>query len=181
MNKRFFALAIVITALLSACSPPDDQYDYVFTDDINFTASPLNAKIGEAVEVTLTTDISLDERSRVAERSVSDVKLGGCFGYGYETTADGEGLADPHGLCSKEVEELPSRYELLGSTEYTEQFGNAVIERGEKLMLKHSFTFTLTEPGEVAIDPVLMYMDEFFTGPKSYGGLPQTFPEITFE
>lgn len=177
--KKKLILLLTIVLMLSACTMPDDEFDYVESSPVTVTASPLDAEVGEAVEVTLTGSLELDERSRVSERPISDITVGVCFGYGL--TANGEGIVDPHGFCSKEVEALPDSYEMLNGTEYTKKFDDMVIRRGERREYKHAFTFTLTEADELVLEPHMMFRDEFYTGPSFSGNIPQNYPTVTFE
>lgn len=177
--KKWLCLLIGVASMLGACTMPDDQFDYVEASPVTITASPLEAEVGEAVEVTLVGSVELDERSRVPERPISDITLGVCFGYGL--TADEEAIVDPHGFCSEEVEALPNSYSMLNGTEYYKTFDNVVIQRGDRHEFKHAFTFTLTEENKLALQPHMMFMDEAYTGPTSSGNIPQNYPEVTFK
>jgi hypothetical protein len=177
--KKKECLLVGMLAILGACTMPNDEFDYVESSPVTVTASPLDAKVGKAVEVTLTGSLELDKRSRVSERPISDITIGVCFGHGL--TANGEGIVDPHGFCSKEVEALPDSYEMLNGTEYTKKFDDVVIRRGERREYKHTFTFTLTEANELVLEPHMMFRDEFYTGPSFRGNIPQNYPTVTFE
>lgn len=177
MDKKPFLLA-GLALILSACTSPDDEYDYIESTPVTITASPLNARVGEEVEVNLLGRLKLDERSRVPERPISDTTLGVCFGYGL--TANGEGIADPHGFCLREVEVLPGSYQMLNGTGYTKEFDDVVIRRGESQEFKHTFTFTLTEVNKLVLAPVLDYKSDY-EGNTTSGNITQNYPIVTFE
>lgn len=177
MYKKPFLLAGLVL-ILSACTMPDDEFDYIETEVIT-TASPSNVKVGDAVEVTLVGSFELDERSRVPERPISDIIIGTCFTHG--KNADNESIGESHGFCGNEAEVLPSSYRLLSGTEYTKRFDGAVVKRGERLEFEHTFMFTSTEADKLFLDAQAIFMDEAFTGP-SYSGNPYSnSPEVTFE
>ncbi len=180
MDKGSFLFAGLVL-ILSACTMPDDEFNYLEHSPVSITASPFNAEVGEEVEVTLAVNVGLDERSRVSERPISEITLGVCFGYGL--TADGEGIADPHGFCFKEVEVLPDSYQMLNGTGYTKEFDDVVIRRGESQEFKHTFTFTLTEANKLALEPHLEFTDKSYGAPmyNGSGNVPVNYPIVTFE
>lgn len=179
MSRKLASLLVGLTAVLSACTMPDDQYDYIVSDGVTVTVSSLDAKVGEAVTLTFTGSLELDEKSRVPERAVSDISVGMCFTHGL--TANGEVFADPHGLCEGEVESLPPSYKLLNGTDYHKKFDNVVIPRGEKREFAHSFTFTLDEADELVLVPFLVYTDEPFPGPTHSSIIGGDWPTLTFK
>ena len=178
MSKRLSLLAGLVL-ILSACTTPDDQFDYIESTPVTITASPLNAKVGEAVEVTLAGNIGLNERSRVPERPISDITLGVCFAPG--GTVDDNPVSESHGLCNNEIMLLPTSFQMLNVTEYYEELDDVVVRRGEKLEYNHSFTFTLSEAKELVLVPELNWRDEFFEGPSGSSNIEQNFPKVTFE
>jgi hypothetical protein len=177
--KKKSILLLSIVLILGACTMPDDEFDYVESSPVTVTASPLDAEVGEAVEVTLTGSLELDERSRVPERPISDITIGMCFTHG--VTDDEEQIGDSHGFCFEKEEMLPRSYQMLNGTEYYKKFGDVVIRRGERREYKHTFTFTLTEADKLVLVPHLMFMDEAFEGPTFSSNIDQNFPRVTFE
>lgn len=178
MSRRLASLLVGLTAVLSACTMPDDQYDYIVGNGVTMTASSLDAKVGEAVTLTFTGSLELDEKSRVPERAVSDVSIGMCFTHGLTTE---EVWIDPRGFCEGEVGSLPPSYRLLNGTDYYKKFDNVVIPRGEKREFTHSFTFTLDEADELVLVPFLVYTDEPFPGPTHSSIIGGDWPTLTFK
>ena len=182
VNRQLAVLGVGLMAVLGACSPPDDQYDYVESKTPVVKVSSTDANVGEAVTVTVEASLFLDARSRVEERRVTDIAIGACFGDGI--TADGEGLANGQGFCGKEKGTLPQNYKLLAATDsdYYKPFDDRVIRRGETLELKNVFTFTVTEAQRVVIAPSMTFWDRAFEG---FGGgissVPKNYPAVLFK
>lgn len=76
MRKRRVFLLAILTFALSACTVPLDQYDYVVSNGVTITASTSEARVGDAVTLTFTGSLGLDEKSRVSERKVSGIRIG---------------------------------------------------------------------------------------------------------
>lgn len=181
MNKRLLIVALGLSALLGACTPADDRYDYIEPSVVTITASPLTAEVGEAVTVTLEANLALDARSSVETRSITDIALGVCFGDDNHIPADIDNLVTTDGFCNLEKGVLPERYKLLEGTDSYKAFDDVEIQRGEVHEFRHEFTFTFTEAGRVILGPNMTYWDRGFEGPDSSGNIPPEYPIVTFE
>ncbi len=175
-------LVLLLTALslgVTACTAPRDQYDYIGGDVVTMTASTLDAGVGEAVILTFTGSFELDAKSRVPQRTVSDISLGMCFTHGF--TAVEEVFIDPHGFCEGKPQTLPPNYQLLDNADYYTTFDNVIVERGERRTFEHSFTFTSTEADELTLVPTFAHTDE--PSPvRVFGSLAgRNFPVLTFK
>ena len=164
--------------MLAGCTIPDDQYDYVVGNGVTMTASTLEAGAGDAVTLTFTGGLGLDEKSRVSERKVSGIRIGMCFTRGLRTGDDE--FIEPHGFCFGEPQVLPANYRLLDSTDYYTAFDDVAVGRGEERTFEHSFTFTSTKADELTLIPTLWYTDEPFAGPRLGSIVGGDFPVLTF-
>ena len=158
-----------------------DINDYIVAvpDGVSITASTLNARVGEAVTLTFTGSVKLDTRSRVPQKTVTDLSIGMCFTRGL--TVPDEAFIDPHSYCNGEAETLPSNYRLLDGTNYYKTFADVTVLRGETRTFEHSFTFTVTEADTLVLKPTLTFREQGFEGPSSASLTNPNSPTLTFE
>ena len=157
--------------VLVGCNSPLGQENGISGHSPFSTADQIKAKVGEPVEVTLTADFKMFSDSRIPQDTLEDLKLGACF-----TRAEGESGVSVGGLCYVGEKPLQSWVSTLDS-ETIKDFGDFVVKRGETRVITHTFTFTSTEPGEVAIKATKQYQEEGYDSPLSAmgGGANVTF------
>lgn len=121
------------------------------------------AAVGELVTVTVTGGFVNIAAANSPDFVIPGYVLGACIGRDKPSE-------DLGGLCLDEEPPLPSYIELGDGSSYQKVFGKQVIESGETLILKHTFTFTSTRPGEIIIIPMNDTLEENFPrGADNYG------------
>ena len=134
---------------------------------VEVTITPVVAKVGEAVAVSLTSAAELDRNSPLREGQASNICLGVRFTSGFAA----DGTTDDHGSADGR-EALPTRYRLLNGTNYARTFADVVVPRGGRREFEHSFSFTLTEAGEVYLVTQLLFDTQLqYDGEPFLGGL----------
>lgn len=172
MKKAALSLPVLLlTTLLTAC--PDI---FVNHSDGVFSGAPLTAKadrskafVGEAVEVTLTAGFEVDSSSSLPEYPVSGFRLGACFIQNPRTEDASSG-----GFCNPDSSPLPSWIAMSGDATVVKEFDAFMIKRGDTRRFEHTFTFTATKPGRVAVSSVLQtpypYEEEGYEYPPAHSG-----------
>ncbi len=141
--RKIFLLVVVLVFALSACTR---RVDGRFMEPLSITVSKPQAVVGEQVTVTLTGGfVNLGDASS-PDLIVYSFRLGACF----SRTAD-QPIQARGGLCSLEDLPLPSYIVIAEGQSYRKVFGEQIVENGEGVVLKHTFSFTSTEPGSVTL------------------------------
>lgn len=159
MKRPSFVAGIAALAfLLTAC--PLDFIDYGVTYfGPGVQVDKRNAVVGETVAVTLLGNFDTTYGSPEPSYSVRNVELGACF----IRTSDAE--ESEGGFCDEETP-LPSWIQLTEGTSYVKDFGELVVRTGQARKLRHTFRFTVTEPGEVLITSAYRILEARY--PNSY-------------
>lgn len=152
------AAVVALAFLLTAC--PLDFIDYGVTYlSPSVQVDKKDAAVGETVEVTLLGNFDTVPGSPEPSYKVRNVELGACFIRG----AGGE--ESQGGFCDEELP-LPSWVQLGEDTSYVKDYGEMVLRPGQARKLRHTFRFTMTQPGEVLITSTYRILE---TGsPNSY-------------
>ena len=137
------AFSILLMLLLSACSK---RVDGRLMEPLSITVSKSQAVVGEQVTVTLTGGFVNLGDVPSPDLIVYDFRLGACFG----RTAD-QPVQTRGGLCSLKDSPLLPYIVIAEGQSYRRAFGKQVIKSGEEVVLKHTFSFTSTEPGPVRL------------------------------
>lgn len=173
-------ICLFAAILLSACNPAVDEFDRVFTDRPTAQVDHVRVKVGEPVEVMLSVNLLMFPQSRIPEARLGDVSLGICVFNSVDEQEEPEG----YGLCHplKDPTPLSSNLTILDEGMYFLAAGDVVLERGETRTLRHTFTFTSSQPGEVHLHPTLkciQFYQEGYPTPDMVGN--QEFVTVTFE
>lgn len=158
--KRLLSVAVVavLSLVLTAC--PLDFIDYGVTYlSPSVQIDKKDAAVGETVAVTLLGNFDTVPGSPEPLYSVRNVELGACFirGAGAEVSQGG--------FCDEELP-LPSWIRLIEDTSYVKDYGKLVVKPGQARKLRHTFRFTVTEPGEVLITSTYRILEAGY--PNSY-------------
>ncbi len=113
---------------------------------LSITVSKSQAVVGEQVTVTLTGGFVNLESIPSPDLIVYDFRLGACFG----RTAD-QPIETRGGMCQLKDSPLPRYIVIAEGQSYRKAFGEQVVKSGEEVVLKHTFSFTSTEPGPVRL------------------------------
>lgn len=153
--KRLSSVAAVavLALLLTACPLSHDYIDYGVTYySPGVQVDKREAAVGETVVVTLTGNFHVVPGSPDQGYTVGGVELGACFmrGSGAKVSQGG--------FCDDELP-LPSWIRLIDGASYVRDFGEFVLQPGEVRKLRHTFHFTVTEPGEVVITSAYRILD----------------------
>lgn len=136
---------------------------------------PVRVKVGEAVHVKITGSAELDRRSSLREGKISDVYFGVRFSDNFAAHIRPVGEGRPAFYGWADDEPLPARYRLLDGTSCARSFPDLNIPRGGEHIFEHRFSFTLTEAGEVSLQPSLVFTDESYRGSFFGAGVTLTF------
>ena len=139
-KRAVFGLLLILLVLsLAACSK---RVDGRLMEPLSITVSKSQAAVGEPITVTMTGGFVNLAAARSPDLIVADFRLGACFG----KTGTIAG-----GLCLDKDSPLPSYIVIAEGQSYQKTFDKQVIRRGQEVTLKHSFSFTSTEPGSVGL------------------------------
>lgn len=154
MKRGIIGFLIVLS--LAACTPPlsDGAYDGIPSVQVD-TAT---ANVGEPVNVTVTGSFIIAENYHKEEVVYTGVSLGACFWYATDRATTG-------GLCSDDGQSLIEGLSLLNGTTSAETFDSFTVRRGERRELRHTFTFTSDQPGEVVILPTYSFDGNLSSAP----------------
>lgn len=154
MKKAALSLTVLLIAtLLTAC--PDifvNHSDGGFYSPPKAQASLTEARVGEPVKVTLSVAFGLDNSSSSSENPHSGFRLGACLIRDVRSPNSSRG-----GLCGAKRPPLPAWVVMSGGVAVDKAFDGFVVTRGERRRFEHTFTFTATQPGRVAVEPVMQY------------------------
>jgi hypothetical protein len=143
--KRLSSVASIaaLAFLLTACPLDFIEYGVTYLSP-SVRADKKAAAVGETVTVTLSGNFSTVYGSPEPSYSVRNVELGACFIHG-SGAEESQG-----GFCDQELP-LPSWIQLSEDASHVKDFGELVVRTGQARKLRHTFRFTVTEPGEVLI------------------------------
>ena len=179
MNKTFasFSLVFILGICLSACNLAKDAFDYALISSPTAEANTTLVRVGESVEVTLTSIFELPEQSRVSQRTVTRIKFGACFGT--DVAQSSNSLNNAQGYCDPNQgdDSPPTWITLTDGSSHMSDIPDILVRRGQKVKVEHTFSFTRTEPGKVVILPFIRATPEA-DGPIFRGG---TYLSTTFE
>lgn len=135
----------------------------------------VRVKVGEAVRVKITGSAELDRRSSLRVGKISDVYFGVRFTDNFAAYSRPVGEGEPVFYGWEGDEPLPARYRLLDGTSCARSFPDLSVPRGGEHTFEHRFSFTLTEAGEVSLQPALVFTDESYHGSFFGAGVTLTF------
>ena len=168
MKRVVFGILLML--LLSACTSKVDgrvsMLPKVETDK-------LQAAVGELVTVTLTGRFANLAGTRSPDLIVPNFKLGACFRDAADLLGENEG-----GLCLDKDLPLPPYIAVTEGQSYQKAFGRQVVKSGEEAILKHTFSFTSTEPGPVRLSAMSQIVLEGYASPTFENSLDI---EVRFE
>lgn len=168
MQKLILTCLILLAFVLSACTSRVDGRGQL---PMSTTVNKDQAAVGKPITVTVTGGFVNIAAANSPDLVLSGYVLGACIGRDKPDE-------DLGGLCLDEEPPLPSYIELGDGSSYQKVFGKQVIESGETFILKHTFTFTSTRPGEIIIIPMNDILEENTPrGADNYGASAH----VTFE
>ncbi len=163
---------MLLVLTLAACTPPLEDGAYMDTPDAQ--TDRVTARVGEPVEVTVKGGFGTAPKYYQEEFVQIGVVLGACFSYDSDSVSEG-------GLCIGGEQPLPNGLSMVGGTAFAKDFGDIVVKRGEHRKIKYTFTFTSTEPGEVAVLPAYEFRNETNEGSRGHEPGPENIIRVTFE
>ena len=152
MKRVVFGISLML--LLSACSR---RVDGRLAEPLNITVSKSQAAVGEPVTVTLTGGFVNLAEARSPDYIIPNFRLGACF----EKSIKLPGV-DGRDSCLGKTLPLPPDIVMTDGQSYQKTFGKQVVKSGEAVTLKHSFSFTSTDPGLVKLTALSQILSEEF-------------------
>ena len=163
---------ILLMLLLSAC-PSHYSFSGELTNPLNITVSKTRAAVGEPVTVTLAGGFVNVAEFGSSDFVVPNFRLGACFRDAADLLGKNEG-----GLCLDKDLPLPPYIVIAEGQSYQKAFGRQVVKSGEEAILKHTFSFTSTEPGPVRVSAMSQIVLEGYASPTFENSLDV---EVQFE